>query len=352
MSELSGAVGGVPERFVPAEMRGELVEAEHIARYRWASRFAAGRRTLDAGCGVGYGARLLAAAGASSVTAVDLSQAIVDVARGEGAAGIDWDVADVRALSYPDASFDLVVCFEVIEHVDEQDQVLDELARVLAPDGLLVISSPNRDRYVPGNPHHRHEFTPDELRATLERRFPTVRLVAQHAMVASAIGLADASTAADAEVLQLVEPAAGDDLYTLALAGSRLPPEPPPLVAVTQFFEVRRWLEFYDQQARTIEEQSAALGRADVILHERGDALGRLAVSEQQLAELPELRERLANAAASLEPLQAHGDRVGLTGDRAGNVLREMEASISWRITAPLRAAKRLLLRRRAAGRG
>ena len=80
LESLAGLRDGVPERFVPAEMHGQLVEAEHLARYLWATRFAAGRRVLDAGCGMGYGSVLLAAAGAESVEGVDASEAVIAVA--------------------------------------------------------------------------------------------------------------------------------------------------------------------------------------------------------------------------------------------------------------------------------
>ena len=59
-----------------------------------------------------------------------------------------------------DRSFDLVVCFEVIEHLEEPDAALRELERVVAADGVVLVSSPNRDVYEPGNPHHLHEYTP------------------------------------------------------------------------------------------------------------------------------------------------------------------------------------------------
>ena len=67
MSELAGFKHGVAERFVPDVMRCTLVEAEHLARYRWAAQFARGRRVLDAGCGTAYGSELLATEGAAEV---------------------------------------------------------------------------------------------------------------------------------------------------------------------------------------------------------------------------------------------------------------------------------------------
>ena len=79
----------VPERFVPDAMRGQLVAAEHVARYTWASAFCSGRRVLDAGCGAGYGSELLNGAGASEVVAVDSSEAALQLAPRRRLAGGD-----------------------------------------------------------------------------------------------------------------------------------------------------------------------------------------------------------------------------------------------------------------------
>ena len=68
---LSNTVGLADERFVPGTHRGEVMEAQHYARYVWASAMVGGRRVLAAGCGVGYGTRILYDAGAADATAAD-----------------------------------------------------------------------------------------------------------------------------------------------------------------------------------------------------------------------------------------------------------------------------------------
>ncbi len=70
-----------PERFVPEELGGTLLAAEHLARYWWASGAAAGADVLDAGCGVGFGTKLLVEAGARSATGVDIAEEAVAAAR-------------------------------------------------------------------------------------------------------------------------------------------------------------------------------------------------------------------------------------------------------------------------------
>ncbi len=181
---LAGYVNETPERYVPELMAGTEIEAEHLTRYRWALALAKGRRVLDAGCGTGYGTRLLLEAGAAAVAGVDISPSAIRAA-GIAAPEASVAVGDVRSLPFDDASFDLVVAFELLEHVLPQEHVILELQRVLAPDGILVISSPNRDVTVPGNPHHLHELAPDEFEGLLRAQFPQVRLYRQHDWLAS-----------------------------------------------------------------------------------------------------------------------------------------------------------------------
>lgn len=344
--KLSGEINGIPERFVPAEMHGMLVEAEHMARYWWASNFVEGRRrVLDAGCGVGYGALLLKQAGAEEVTAVDLAESVIDVASQSAVDGLVWEVANIGSLPHGDDSFDLITCFEVIEHVDDPGQVLDELARVLHPDGLLLISSPNRGHYMPGNPHHVHEYVPSELCVALERRFAQVRLLPQHAMLASVIGSDDRATFEGKYVERLVQPKPEDEIYTLAMAGRELPPNSS-VVALTQILELRQWLEHIEGQQNVLEEQAIALRNLESMRKERLDLLDLLAHRETGLAEMPALRARVGEAEAELEPLRSEikdlKARLGAM-TQAADVVEGMSKSLSWRMTAPLRGVKRML---------
>ena len=168
------------ERFVPS-CSGEIAY-EHWHRYAFARRFAAGKRVLDAACGEGYGTALLGAV-AASVVGIDLDIATIDHARvtyGEGIR-IRFVAASCSGLPLPSASFDVVVSFETIEHLQaaEQPDMLSEFARVLAPDGVLVISSPNRRLYSDArdyvNPFHLQELYRDDLARLLGARFPAQR---------------------------------------------------------------------------------------------------------------------------------------------------------------------------------
>ena len=211
------------ERLLPEHHGGQLVHAEHLARYRLAAQLAPGRRVLDCACGEGYGSGLMAAAGAESVTAADIDQATVDHVRERY--GIEAHRADVRSLPFDDGAFDLVVSFETIEHVHEPERALDELARVRAPGGHLLISTPNAAESLVQNEFHVHEFGHDEFVALLRERFPAVRLLYQHNWLTSAVldeagmAAADGAGPVPLELTKVhgVEP--GGELYLIALCG-------------------------------------------------------------------------------------------------------------------------------------
>ena len=167
------------ERMVPEQAHARTFW-EHIARYRFAKDFVRGKRTLDIACGEGYGAAALAKAGASSVVGIDISPEVCEHARRKY--GLDARPGDAQAIPLPDRSVDLVVSFETIEHVERPDVFVRECARVLEPDGTLVVSTPNRVVYSgegTSNPFHRIEFDEGEFVELLRSRFQAVRLYTQ-----------------------------------------------------------------------------------------------------------------------------------------------------------------------------
>jgi 2-polyprenyl-6-hydroxyphenyl methylase/3-demethylubiquinone-9 3-methyltransferase len=102
-----------------------------------------GRTALDVGCGAGLLTEPLARLGAK-VTGLDATPELIEVAREHAAkAGleIDYRPGDVQEL---EGQFDLITCMEVIEHVADPAAFVQALAKRLAPNGLLILSTPNR----------------------------------------------------------------------------------------------------------------------------------------------------------------------------------------------------------------
>ena len=138
----------------------------HEVVYERLAPLCAGRDVLEAGCGEGYGADLIAGV-ARRVVAVDYDQSAVVHVR-HRYPRVQVLHANLTALPLPDASVDVVVNFQVIEHLWDQGQFIRECARVLRPAGLLMVSTPNRITFSPGrdtpiNPFHTRELNADEL---------------------------------------------------------------------------------------------------------------------------------------------------------------------------------------------
>jgi SAM-dependent methyltransferase len=172
------------ERVVPGKVEMALW-AEHVVRYFLAARWVKGKRVLDFGCGVGYGAEFLKAAGAQQIIGLDIAfDAIRYAQTHDPSQHSRLLVADCQKAALRSASFDVVVSFEVIEHVPSYGDYLREARRLLAPGGILLLSTPNKRIYTDEsesgkNPFHFKEFYYDELRDTLEEHFPTVVIFGQ-----------------------------------------------------------------------------------------------------------------------------------------------------------------------------
>jgi SAM-dependent methyltransferase len=170
------------ERVIPGQVNDDLW-GEHVARYALATRLAVGRRVLDLGCGTGYGTADLARV-ASSALGVDLAAEAIDYA-GRHFPSARFLQCSASAVPFPSGSFDLVTAFEVIEHLQDWRSLLAEAQRVLEPDGLLIVSTPNKRYYAEAraksgpNPFHEHEFEFAEFRTALGEFFPHVQILFQ-----------------------------------------------------------------------------------------------------------------------------------------------------------------------------
>ncbi|GAA0714251.1 class I SAM-dependent methyltransferase [Dokdonella soli] len=190
MSDRGDALPFTGERFTPECVRE--IWYEHWHRYAFARGLAAGKRVLDAACGEGYGSALLADV-AADVVGVDVDATAVAHARTRYAdkPRLRFERMDATSLGFRDRAFDLVVSFETLEHLAAQEQLLAGFARVLAEDGVLVISSPDKRTYseLAGfrNEFHVRELYREELLDLLKPHFPVVRLYGQKLLFQSAL---------------------------------------------------------------------------------------------------------------------------------------------------------------------
>jgi O-antigen biosynthesis protein len=193
------------ERCVPWASDYQMVY-EHLHRYHFAASLCNGRRVLDLASGEGYGSAILADV-ASEVVGVDNDAASVAHAQANYTSerlrfleGSMLDPAVVEA-----ASFDVVVCLEALEHVEDHDRLLSVIRGALRDDGVLVISTPDRrvytDRDHNDNPFHVHEVDREELTALLAPRFANVVLWGQVAATGSVMHAFDADRGGTGEVI-------------------------------------------------------------------------------------------------------------------------------------------------------
>lgn len=147
----------------------------HRAAYAYAidrARQQGGGRVLDLGCGTGYGTADLAAA-LGGVFAVDRIAPDADARHPDA----HFLRADAGAIPLRPGSFDLVVSFQVVEHLVDPAPYLDTIARLLAPGGTALITTPNLTQSDRENPFHVKEYTADELSALLTGHFDAVEML-------------------------------------------------------------------------------------------------------------------------------------------------------------------------------
>ena len=312
MAEFTG------ERVIPGQVDVDLLN-EHLARYTFAARLARGKRVLDAGCGAGYGSAELARA-AESVVGVDRAPEAVDFARANYRfPNLRFEQASATALPHPDGSFDLVVAFEVIEHLENWREFLLEARRVLAPAGQFIVSTPNKLYYTESrgaegaNPFHVHEFDFEEFRTELKSVFPHVSLFLENHVEGVTFQPHEAGHTVEARV-DAGEPVPDESHFFVAVCAHR------PQLGNPTFVYVPRAANVLRERERHI----ALLERALAEQHREHEGLVR--VHDEQTAS--------SNAATS-------GRRVESRSRRAPRAHRRIAGgtSASWRKATPPRFA-------------
>jgi SAM-dependent methyltransferase len=312
------------ERFLPGAL-GDIAY-EHWHRYAFALRFVAGKRVLDAACGEGYGTSLLATRAAAAI-GVDIDPATVAHARKVYAepANLRYEIGSATALPLADGSVDVVVSFETIEHLPAaaQPAMLAEFARVLTPDGLLVISSPNRKRYSDDrayqNPFHLHELYRDEFARLLDASFPQRRWFHQTPVVASALW-SDTTTGGSCEAWvgdghQVMPTPLPEAMYYVVVA-ARNAAALPHAVPVLSLFSDRA-----DSELARAEANAREVLRLDALLRESNAARDRQTDHIRHLEDIVHFRDRI------IEERGAQLAALNQSNSAMQETLREEEAS-------------------------
>lgn len=288
---------------------------------------------------------------------MDVDQAsVAHASRSYRRPNLTFGLGDARRIDVPDASVDLLTSFETIEHFFEQEAFYAEARRVLRPDGILLISTPDRDVYSPdgstANRFHVRELTRAEFEAGIRAHFPNVQMLLQRPMVGSLMVGEDQQAGAityEQRGPDAFEANAGlaRALYLVAAASAG----PIRLPAVTAYIETSQLALREARAAHALARADAEKARAEI---QRDDTAARLRQAENQLQQVgTQLREARAtrdDAVRRIGDLEMVQKEMLAERKRGTKALRDaewrihqLEASSSWKLTAPLRYVIRRL---------
>ena len=164
-----------------ASLEDYCLRLMHLSAYEEVARLAQDKQVLEIGCNTGYGTKMLSQV-CRRIVGVDLSISALKLAATRYASeNIGYLLVDGVRLPFADGEFELIISFQVIEHISNYHSYLSELKRVLAADGMVVFTTPNAlVRLDPGmkpwNEFHVHEFSATELTQLLGEWFPKVEV--------------------------------------------------------------------------------------------------------------------------------------------------------------------------------
>jgi glycosyltransferase involved in cell wall biosynthesis/ubiquinone/menaquinone biosynthesis C-methylase UbiE len=359
------------ERYMP-DLHGEI-ELEHLHRYLQACEIAAGKIVLDIASGEGYGSAMLASK-AKHVTGVDISIEAIEHARERyKRENLDFKVGNCADIPLEDKSVDLVVSFETIEHLAEHEKMMQEVKRVLRPDGLLLISSPDKQNYSvnPGysNPYHVKELYEHEFKHLLENYFKNVVYFGQRVVFGSNL-FSETSPAPVVSYLQENEgitttTGVAKPLYLIALASDNLLPKIKSSV-LEQPEIVRNWYATLAERNQTVVTLSGQLAELSAQLGQRGSQIQTLitqvnqqdaqihslmahvetqvAQSKEQAAKIAVQATQIEVQAAQAQALRAEVQERDSQVQRLSAQMREIQRSGTWRLALLLSRIRVALL--------
>jgi GT2 family glycosyltransferase/SAM-dependent methyltransferase len=314
------------ERFVP-EVHGNI-ELEHLHRYLLVSKVVVGKTVLDIASGEGYGSAMLART-AHKVTGVDISQEAVSHAQAKYKfENLDFRLGSCSAIPLEDASVDIVVSFETIEHHNEHDAMMREIKRILRPGGVLVISSPDKLEYTDksgtNNPHHVKELYRDEFKKLLDSYFKKHCIYGQRVLYGSAIFCEDNASKVESYHIadKALSPIAGipHAVYLIAVASDT---ELPLLTSgvLEQCIENSDISQIWQEQLVNRDWQIANLNH--VVTEQRSQIANLNYIVSEQHSQIAERDLQITNKIMVIA--------------KKNTIINRIYSSYSWRLTRPLR---------------
>jgi len=269
------------ERMIPEMHQGKLIYGEHLTRYLATQGLVKGKTVLDIACGSGYGTKLIAKY-AKKVYGVDVDYDSVEYARQNFAGkNIEFSVGDATKIPLDNDSVDVVVTFETIEHVKNYKQFLSEINRVLSPDGLAIVSTPNDLEFAEGNHFHLHEFKYKELLDLLKKDYKYVETYFQATWKSVLIGrdnLMNRQGQIDLQVLNYSPVSPDQYLYFYFLCSNRpITEEIEPILALGEHYSDREFIGMQMTNEKNLSDYKK-------VVDELKGEVGRLTETNQALS--------------------------------------------------------------------
>lgn len=326
---------------------------DRITGYAFVRRYAAGKTVLDIRRDeAGPGVQLLTEA-ANSVTVLVGSREAVERARTlYSVSGVRYESTELPTLPQSDGGLDVVVALQMIEHLESPEELIEEARRVLKPDGVMIVSTPDKQVRSNERNHQPHpsEMYVQEFREMLDRHFGSVSLHRQGAVAGGFVsGASPELSQAQLESVQLSssDPSPGSGLPSTEL-----------VLAVCSDEEVQGEDEspylLLDRDRRVFEEDEDH--REDIELLR--DEVRRMQETEVQsfqntialrTSEVAYLRSELGLSNGQgggedrVQELKEQNDALKRENDKIKNRLHSIEGSNIWRLTSPYRRGRLLL---------
>ncbi|MCB0715754.1 MAG: class I SAM-dependent methyltransferase [Chitinophagaceae bacterium] len=204
---------------------------EHLHRYAMVAAFCKGKRILDIACGEGFGSHLIAEK-AAQVWGIDIHEPTIQNANKKyKKPNLHFLTGDITSIPLDKLQFDIILCFETIEHIEQHEQAIRECKRVLTAEGVLIISTPDKLHYSQQtnykNPFHKKELSNQEFKTLIANNFKFANFYKQNSFAASFIESESEKNITqyfqgnyeEIEELQSISP-----MYCIAIASDVKPP--------------------------------------------------------------------------------------------------------------------------------